>query len=238
MPAPDGFMTIHEFAHRVGRTPETVRNYARKGVFRPAQTDAVRGTYLYAEEQVDSFRKMFSGQKHAGNPGGRGPALRPVTGRSDFTSEQGAEIFMALDEGRSLRWCVIELRVHPDAVEAAYKRWESFGEGLLVSKQQLAHINSLALDETVSSTESLVALLETLSAGTRCKSCGRGAREICRSCASRQARAAIKTVRARITRDPGKASTRITRDTDEPANAEDGITRDTEKESDEPEQEG
>lgn len=140
------WLTCAEAADLLGRSPNTIRNWERRGRLHPVRVER---------------------RNAAGGPGavlvydpaelGRLPRRKPDPGQSD-PGEIAARAFEMFDEGRSARQVVVALRVPPESADELREWWEAQG-GSDVVLTPGAHA---ALEEVVGPFVGLAGLLDAV----------------------------------------------------------------------------
>jgi DNA-binding transcriptional MerR regulator len=61
---------IGDLAKMLGRHPETVRRYERRGLIPPARRDPVAGWRIYSQEETEAIRRVLAGDDGTQNERG------------------------------------------------------------------------------------------------------------------------------------------------------------------------
>jgi hypothetical protein len=139
-PIPPGEKALKrpEFARRVGVSPWTLQRYQREGRFLAfghcAQGGRGRCT-IYLESQITQFRKL---------PRRIEPS--DFSHNALYSVEDAQQCFQAFDEGKSLRWCVLNVGIHPQIVEIIAGRYAALDLGIFIARPHVDDIEALQLD--------------------------------------------------------------------------------------------
>lgn len=197
IPPGDRALTRAEFARLVGTSTWRLLRLHQEGTFKAFACSPRGGrgyAAIYLQSQVDEYRSI---------------KVRGVNApfNSMYTAEQAQACFKAFDEGKSGRWCVSNVGVHPDVVGTIRTRYEELDQGVFFPRGFLQTIHDLGLDgpEVVESADDIVELLkksreriDALEAQLEekprvvdCKACGRSPARFCKACVSGTVRQAL-----------------------------------------------
>lgn len=127
--------TREEFAKLLGVSPWLLLRYHRKGYFRAFISPEKGGRgqrALYTKAQLAEFRRL---------PRAIEPHELALGGL--YTPIEAQNVFGAFDEGKSLRWCVSNIGVLPEAVAALWERYQLLDQGVAISKAIIEEIDKL-----------------------------------------------------------------------------------------------
>jgi hypothetical protein len=188
------FYTRVQFAKLVGVSPWTLRHYQLEGYFCAfAQGKQGRGyASLYHESQINEFRHLP-------------PRTEPhaITHKSMYTAQQAQSCFQYFDEGKSARYCVTKLGIHPNIVQAIMAEYAALDQGVLIPAALVKRINACSALEgelPVRTGLDVVELIElacqnqekleeAVSQTTTCPSCKSAPAVFCRGCVSKTTQA-------------------------------------------------
>lgn len=180
----DGLLTRAQAAARIGISVTELRRREADGRLRPRKR-TVNGWHLFAVEDVEAQT----------NASATGLTRKSTVIDSPYTPEEAADVFDALDAGKTLVQCVRDCKVMPVVVRLLAEEYASLTGSLFLKKETVDTINTLPLEGTfpLKGERDLLAVLVAASADT-CKSCSTRARVMCKPCALK--------LSSKVARDP------------------------------------
>lgn len=175
-----GLLTRSQAAAILGVSVSEVRRRESIGQLHPHQRTA-NGWVMYTPQEIAKSQEFVTVVPHN----------HRLTRKSNdlYTPEEASKVFEALGAGKTLKQCVIELRIMPLVVQAiseVYKTLESDG-GIFLTKKTVSAINLLPLEGTFPLTDEagVLEILKTAAADV-CKGCNSKARVYCRPCSTKR----------------------------------------------------
>lgn len=171
---PTGYLTQREFARLVDDPLQTVIDKDRLGLFEAAIPGGGRGhKKLYTYEQVEEYKKLKVSMKD------------PNAQMRFYTIEEAYAGFMALDEGKTIREMVVQLKIHPAKAEAIRADWVRAGEGVILDRKHVEAILSLGLSgpSSITRPEDVVEIVVAAAAEAEHEcACKRAPASVCLRC--------------------------------------------------------
>lgn len=191
---------------QTGVTDSAIKGFEQRGLVNVEALND-RNWGLYREEAVEKVRRLAVDRPT------RLASIRRTAQEVTYTSREAKDVFVALQEGRTLDQIVIEQDMHPSVVQVIARDYQYVAGAILLLKPVVDEINAMPFDGPRPLREGddvLVVLRQALR--RMCGSCGaRRSSVFCTSC-TRDRLAALESARPARPRGEGP----------DPASSEDG----------------